>query len=89
MQRRTARGVRRTAVGVLAALAAASLSATLERAAAVPGGGTVVGPAAGRPGVRPALTPIGTPAKAPVTVKDHGLLVCPPPANYDPDSTAP
>ncbi len=90
MQRRTANGVRRTAFAVLATLAAAFLAATLHPAAAAPAGGTVVAPAVTEPGARPALRPIiATPAKAQATVKDHGLLVCPPPANYDPDSTTP
>ena len=89
MQRRTAQTVRRTAFCVLATLAAASIAATLQPAAAAPGGGTVVVPAAGHPGARPALNPLGTPAKTAATVKNHGLLVCPPPANYDPGSTAP
>jgi hypothetical protein len=85
--------LRRTALGVLAALAAASLAATLEPAAATPGGGTVVPGVAGS-GAVPAFTPIGatpdtTLDKAPATVKDHGFVVCPPPANFDPTSTAP
>jgi hypothetical protein len=85
--------LRRTALGFLAALAATGLAATLEPAAAAPDGATAV-PAVADSGAGPAFTPIGTtpsttPGKAPATVKDHGLLVCPPPANYDPTSTAP
>jgi hypothetical protein len=75
---------------VLAALAAAFLAATLQPAAAAPAEGTVVAPAVPEPGARPALRPIiATPAKAQAAVKDHGLLVCPLPATYDPDSNAP
>jgi hypothetical protein len=78
--------LRRIALGVLAAVAAAGLAAAVEPAAATPGGGTVA-PAISGPGAHPALTPIGTTAdKAPSTVQDHGFLVCPPPANYDPST---
>jgi hypothetical protein len=79
--------LRRIALWVLAAVAAAGLAAAVEPAAATPGGGTV-GPAISGPGAaRPALTPIGTTSRnAPSTVQDHGFLVCPPPANYDPST---
>jgi hypothetical protein len=81
--------LRRTALGVLAALASAGLAATLEPASAAPAGQTGV-PAATAPDTGPAFTPIGTTLNnTPTTVNDHGLLVCPPPANYDPTSTAP
>jgi hypothetical protein len=83
--------LRRTALGVLAALAAASLAAVPQPASAAPGGGTVV-PAVAAPGqnAAPAFTQIATtPHKAAVATADHGLLVCPPPANYDPSTTAP
>jgi hypothetical protein len=81
----TRRNSRRVAVGVLAALASAGLAATIEPAAAVPGGGTVA-PAVTGHDARPAFTTIvNTPDQAPPrTPQDHGLLVCPPPANYDP-----
>jgi hypothetical protein len=80
--------LRRTALGVLIALAAATLAAAVEPATAAPGSTTVGVPAGTAPGARPALTQIGT-TQANATAKDHGLLVCPPPANYDPNSTAP
>lgn len=91
MRRRTALTVRRTAFGVLAAMAATSLAATLQpvASAAPAGGGTAVTPAASQAGAHPAFSPLSTPGKAQATKKGHGLLVCPPPANYDPDTTAP
>ena len=78
MPRRT---LQHAALGVLAALAAAALAATVEPASASPTVGTVGSTIAGQD-ARPAFTPIGTQ----YTVKDHGLLVCPPPANYDPSA---
>jgi hypothetical protein len=77
--------LRRIALGVLAAVAAAGLAAAVQPAAATPGGETVA-PAISGPGAHPALTPIGTTSNAPSTVQDHGFLVCPPPANYDPST---
>jgi hypothetical protein len=75
--------LRRMALGVLAALAAAALAAAVEPAAAAPGG-TVV-PAVTEQGTSPALTPIGSvPEKTPMVVKDHGDDMCPPRANYTP-----
>jgi hypothetical protein len=76
--------LRRIALGVLAAVAAAGLAAAVQPAAATPGGETVA-PAISGPGAHPALTPIAAASgNAPSTVQDHGFLVCPPPANYDP-----
>jgi hypothetical protein len=69
--------LRRIALGVLAALAAAALAAAVEPAAATPGG-TVVPSVSGQ-GANPAVTPIGAvPEKQAPIVIDHGMDMCPP-----------
>lgn len=78
--------LRRLALGVLAALAAAALAAAVEPAAAAPGG-TVV-PAVSGPGAAPALTPVGVVPEERVAVMIHeGDEMCSPHYMYVPASS--
>jgi hypothetical protein len=78
--------LRRSALGVLAALAAAGVAAAVQPAAAAPGTGYT--PSVSVEGTSPAVAPLGRPAQSRPVVRSHNDDMCPPPADYRPASSA-
>jgi hypothetical protein len=78
--------LRRSALGVLAALALAGVAAAVQPAAAAPSTGYT--PTVSVEGTSPAVAPLAPPAQSRPIPRSHSNDMCPPPANYAGVATA-